>query len=88
MSEADQEMIIVGAIRKDGGDEQVSLAAFKVPHSVVQRRKKKVLQEDDYVARMESIIERDFFPDLTDLQARAAYSQAVEDRDVLSPPIT
>nr|CAG4644868.1 EOG090X07SU [Leptodora kindtii] len=60
----------------------VSLAAFKVPHSVVQRRKKKVLQEDDYVARMESIIERDFFPDLTDLQARAAYSQAVEDRDV------
>ena len=57
---------------------------FKVPSAApAPRKKKKVLDEDDYVHKLESIIQRDFFPDLTKLQVQAAYLEAMETNDIV-----
>ncbi|KAK4014908.1 hypothetical protein OUZ56_027421 [Daphnia magna] len=57
---------------------------FKIPLSApAPRKKKKVLDEDDYVRKLESIIQRDFFPDLTKLQVQAAYLEAMETNDIV-----
>lgn len=57
---------------------------FKIPSSApAPRKKKKVLDEDDYVRKLESIIQRDFFPDLTKLQVQAAYLEAMETNDIV-----
>ena len=54
---------------------------FKAPDTPAtaaasRKRKVKVLQEDDYVDRVEAIIERDFFPELEKLHAQADYIEA------------
>nr|CAG4646333.1 EOG090X07SU [Macrothrix elegans] len=61
------------------------VATFKVPTSSAPapRKKQKVLDEDDYVHKLEKIIQRDFFPDLTKLQIQAAYLEALETNDVV-----
>lgn len=60
------------------------VTTFKVPTSApAPRKKKKILDEDDYVQKLESIIQRDFFPDLTKLQVQAAYLEAMETNDIV-----
>ena len=46
------------------------------------RKKKTVLKEDEYVQRLDQIIQRDFFPDLTKLQVQAAYLDAMATNDI------
>ena len=62
---------------------------FKVPDSpasaAARRRKKvKVLAEEDYVDRVEAIIERDYFPELEKLHAQADYIDAKERNDTVT----
>ena len=47
-----------------------------------RKRKQIVLEEDDWVAAMEGIIERDFFPELSDLQSKVEWLEAVRSGDV------
>lgn len=58
------------------------VAQFKTPSAVVPRKKKKVLDEDAYVEKLEAIIQRDFFPDLNKLQVQASYLEALESNDI------
>ena len=60
------------------------MTVFKVTSAApAPRKKKKVLDEDDYVHKLESIIQRDFFPDLTKLQVQATYLEAMETNDIV-----
>lgn len=55
---------------------------FKVP-SRVSRKPKKVLSEDDFSEGITKIIERDFFPDIPKLEAKAEYYDALERNDLV-----
>ncbi|KAK3751881.1 hypothetical protein RRG08_047154 [Elysia crispata] len=55
---------------------------FKVP-SRVARKPKKVLSEDDFSEGITKIIERDFFPDIPKLEAKAEYYEALETNDLV-----
>jgi len=59
---------------------------FKVPltpisKALARKRKVKVMDEDEYVAKVEKIIERDFFPELDKLKAQSDYIDARERKD-------
>lgn len=59
------------------------VAQFKVPAAAAPPRKKTiVLDEDTYVKKIESIIQRDFFPDLIKYQVQSAYLEALETNDI------
>lgn len=45
------------------------------------KRKRKVLDEDEYTDKIDSIIERDFFPDVSKLRFELSYHDAVEKND-------
>lgn len=53
-------------------------AVFKKP----KPPKRKVLDEDAYLAEVEKIIVRDFYPDLKKLRAQKEYLEAVERKDI------
>ncbi|CAO2814249.1 unnamed protein product [Amaranthus hypochondriacus] len=62
----------------------LSSAADNAPSSSQQNSHKKspkVLDEDSYVAAIEKIIERDFFPDIPKLRDRLDWLEAVKTRD-------
>ena len=48
-----------------------------------RKRPCKVLDEDNYLDKIEKIVERDFFPDLPKLKAQLAYQKALEENDVV-----
>ena len=59
---------------------------FKVPltpmsKAAARKRKIKVMDEDEYVDKVEKIIERDFFPELEKLKAQSDYIDARERKD-------
>jgi len=65
------------------------LAVFKKPPdpdilAKIRKRKVKVLDEDDYVDKVEKIIEKDFFPELEKLKAQNEYIEAKEKNDVVT----
>uniref|UniRef100_A0A674MVL3 Ess-2 splicing factor homolog n=1 Tax=Takifugu rubripes TaxID=31033 RepID=A0A674MVL3_TAKRU len=47
-----------------------------------EKQKKKVMDDDEYVENLEKIIQRDFFPDITKLQAQMDYIDAEETGDL------
>ena len=58
----------------------VSADTFTKPNGPA-KKKRKVLDEDEYLEKIEKIIERDFFPDVPKLKAQFAYQTAVENQD-------
>jgi len=67
----------------------VAALTFKVPQSPAskaknRKRRIKVLDEDDYVEKVEKIIERDFFPELDKLKAQNEYIEARDRKDYVT----
>jgi len=72
-----------------GEESPVAALTFKVPQSPIskakaRKRRIKVLDEDDYVDKVEEIIERDFFPELEKLKAQSEYIEARERKDYVT----
>ncbi|KAJ3154045.1 DiGeorge syndrome critical region protein 14 [Geranomyces variabilis] len=59
----------------------VTTAAGHAAVSVASRRPPKVLEEDSYVSALSTIIERDFFPNLTKMKVQNEYLNAVHGGD-------
>ncbi|PRW50786.1 DGCR14 [Chlorella sorokiniana] len=60
---------------------QQLIAAMPPPPPRPPKRKEVVLDEDEYTATLEAIIERDFFPELPKLESKIAWLQAVRSGD-------
>lgn len=56
-----------------------SFLLFPRPRRI--RRQQEILDEDEFTAKMEAIIERDFFPDIPKLQNKLEWLQAVRSGD-------
>jgi hypothetical protein len=59
-------------------------STLKVLTKRTTKRKIRVLDEDEYVQKVEKIIEKDFFPELDRLNAQSQYLEAAERKDVVT----
>ena len=69
-----------------GDQSPMEALTFKVPltpisKAAARKRRVKVMDEDEYVAKVEKIIERDFFPELEKLKAQSEYIDARDRKD-------
>ena len=69
-----------------GEQSPMEALTFKVPltpisKAAARKRKVKVMDEDEYVEKVEKIIERDFFPELEKLKAQSDYMDARDRKD-------
>ena len=69
-----------------GDQSPMEALTFKVPLTPIskayaRKRKVKVMDEDEYIGKVEKIIERDFFPELEKLKAQSDYIDARERKD-------
>ncbi|KAJ0234054.1 hypothetical protein HA466_0276050 [Hirschfeldia incana] len=62
-------------------DDGLRISSSKITPRNPRKRMMRVLDEDDYVAAIEKIIERDYFPDISKLKDRLDWIQAVKTRD-------
>eukprot|EP00730_Choanoeca_flexa_P002308 TRINITY_DN109_c0_g1_i1.p1 TRINITY_DN109_c0_g1~~TRINITY_DN109_c0_g1_i1.p1 ORF type:complete len:502 (+),score=99.35 TRINITY_DN109_c0_g1_i1:75-1580(+) len=60
---------------------QSKAVAFAIPRVPLKKKPKKILEEEEYVEALESIIERDFYPQLSKLKAQKEYLDAFERND-------
>lgn len=63
---------------------KLKLQLFKASQEPVlstTKRKRVILEEEEYTDRIESIIERDFYPDVTQLRFELEYQDALEKND-------
>ncbi|CAG0884552.1 unnamed protein product [Darwinula stevensoni] len=60
------------------------VVVFKTPNLPAPKKRRKVLDEDEYVLALENIIEHDFFPDLNNLKVQAQYLVALENNDTVT----
>lgn len=63
-------------------DSLITTLAIRKPTEEVKKYKRKVLDEDQYIEGLEKIITRDFFPDVSKLQAQKDYLEAEENGDL------
>ncbi|XP_030624753.1 splicing factor ESS-2 homolog [Chanos chanos] len=76
---------------QDSGEKAVSLktssavsTALAIAKPLEEKKKlnRKILDEEEYIESLEKIIQRDFFPDVTKLQAQREYLEAEENGDL------
>ncbi|XP_077099628.1 splicing factor ESS-2 homolog [Siphateles boraxobius] len=60
----------------------ITTVAVRNPVEETERPKRKILDEDQYIGSLEKIIQRDFFPDVSKLQAQKDYLEAEESGDL------
>ncbi|XP_076472819.1 splicing factor ESS-2 homolog [Babylonia areolata] len=60
-----------------------NIVAVQCENETPTKKRKIILDEDAYTERIEKIIERDFFPDLSNLSVQKTYFDAVEKNDLV-----
>lgn len=61
---------------------ETTVALLQKPEEKTGKVTKKILDEEEYIENLEKIIQRDFFPDVTKLQAQKDYLEAEENGDL------
>ncbi|TRY85453.1 hypothetical protein DNTS_008572 [Danionella cerebrum] len=74
MSESNEKTL---SLRSD-----LSTVAVKGPTEETKKIKRNILDEEEYIGCLEKIIQRDFFPDVSKLQAQSDYLEAEENGDL------
>lgn len=61
--------------------ENIKMQLISTTNNSDKGKKRKILDEDDFTGQIESIIERDFFPDVPKMRLELEYADAVEKND-------